>query len=92
MLRNRFWSHLSEFEDDLLDKGITELEEKYKEFETLSFNDCLILLIGRKLPLFNLTRAYINNSKSLVENVPLGKNPFPFSIEEQSKDYQTLSS
>ena len=51
MLRNRFWSHLSEFEDDLLDKGITELEEKYKEFETLSFNDCLIFLIGRKLPL-----------------------------------------
>ena len=51
MLRNRFWSHLSEFEDDLLDKGITELEEKYKELETLSFNDCLIFLIGRKLPL-----------------------------------------
>ena len=51
MLRNRFWSHLSELEDDRLDKGITELEEKYKGFETLSFNDCLIFLIGRKLPL-----------------------------------------
>ena len=51
MLRNRFWSHLSEIEDDRLDKGITELEERYKEFETLSFNDCLIFLIGRKLPL-----------------------------------------
>ena len=51
MLRNRFWSHLSELEDDLLDKGITELEEKYKDLETLSFNDCLVFLIGRKLPL-----------------------------------------
>ena len=51
MLRNRFWSHLSEIEDDRLDKGITEIEERYKEFETLSFNDCLIFLIGRKLPL-----------------------------------------
>ena len=51
MLRNRFWSHLSEFEDDRLDKGITEFEERHKECETLSFNDCLIFLIGRKLPL-----------------------------------------
>ena len=51
MLRNRFWSHLSEIEDDRLDKGITEIEERYKEFETLSFNDCLIFLIGRKFPL-----------------------------------------
>ena len=51
MLRNRFWSHLSEIKDDRLDKGITEIEERYKKFETLSFNDCLVFLIGRKLPL-----------------------------------------
>ena len=51
MLRNRFWSHLSELEDDRLEKGITEIEERYKKFETLSFNDCLVFLIGRKLPL-----------------------------------------
>ena len=36
MLRNRFWSHFVEIKDDRLAKGITEIEERYKEFETLS--------------------------------------------------------
>ena len=48
MLKNRFWSHLSEFDDECLNKGITEIEELYKGYETLSFNDCLIFLIGHK--------------------------------------------
>ena len=48
MLKNRFWSHLSEFDDDCLNKGITEIEERYKGYETISFNDCLIFLIGYK--------------------------------------------
>ena len=48
MLKNRFWSHLSEFDDDCLNKGITEIEERYRGYETLSFNDCLIFLIGHK--------------------------------------------
>ena len=48
MLKNRFWSHLSEFDDDCLNKGITEIEERYRGYEMISFNDCLIFLIGYK--------------------------------------------
>lgn len=44
MIRNRFWSTFSRFNDDELQAGLTELENKYAEAESLTFADPLVFI------------------------------------------------
>jgi len=48
MLRQRFMSNLANFSDEQIEQGIEELEEKYKDKETLDFTDILVFISGTK--------------------------------------------
>lgn len=48
MVRQRYMSLLSVFSDEEIESGISELEEKYKNIESLKFNDNFIVVTGRK--------------------------------------------
>ena len=49
MVSNRYMSLLSQFSDDEIEKGIFEMEEKYKNVKTLRFNDTFIVVRGKKI-------------------------------------------
>jgi len=44
MIRNRFWSTFSYFNDEELEAGLAELEAKYAQTDTLYFEDALIFI------------------------------------------------
>jgi len=44
MIRNRFWSTFSYFNDEELEAGLAELEAKYAQTDTLYFDEALILI------------------------------------------------
>ena len=44
MVRARFWSTFSHFDDDELSAGIHELEKKHEGKDTLEFNDNLVFI------------------------------------------------
>ena len=47
-IRQRFMSNLTNFNDEELEQGLRELEEKYKAKETLDFADRLVFIVGTK--------------------------------------------
>ena len=48
MLRERFMSHLTAYSDEQIELGIAEIDEKYRDEETLRFHDTLIFIVGCK--------------------------------------------
>ena len=48
MLRERFMSHLTAYSDEQIELGIAEIDEKYRDEETLKFHDTLIFIVGCK--------------------------------------------
>ena len=50
MLRcwNRFWSTFSEFEDDEIEKGINEINEKFGQSSFVNFSEKYVLIVAQK--------------------------------------------
>lgn len=48
MIRNRFWSTFSEFDDDNIEKGITEIQEKFGQSGFVNFSEKYVLIVAQK--------------------------------------------
>ena len=48
MIRNRFWSTFSEFDDENIEKGIIEIQEKFAQSNFLQFSEKYVVIIAQK--------------------------------------------
>ena len=48
MIRNRFWSTFSEFDDDNIEKGITEIQEKFGQSSFVNFSEKYVSIVAQK--------------------------------------------
>ena len=48
MVRARFWSTFAAFDDKGLEDGVALLEQEHKDVDFVTFNDRLIIIVGRK--------------------------------------------
>ena len=48
MIKNRFWSTFSEFNDEQLETGIAEIREKYGKSGSVSFSEKLVMIVAQK--------------------------------------------
>jgi len=48
MIRNRFWSTFSEFDDDNIEKGINEIQESFGQSRFVSFAEKYVLIVAQK--------------------------------------------
>ena len=49
MIKNRFWSTFSEFDDNNLEKGINEIREKFGKSNFVNFSEKLVLIVAQKI-------------------------------------------
>jgi hypothetical protein len=48
MVRSRFWSTFAAFDDAGLEDGVAQLQAAHAELDDVTFNDRLIIIVGRK--------------------------------------------
>ena len=48
MIRNRFWSTFSEFDDDNIEKGINEIQERFGQSSFVNFSEKYVLIAAQK--------------------------------------------
>ena len=48
MIRNRFWSTFSEFDDDNIEKGINEIKKRFEQSSFVNFSEKYVLIVAQK--------------------------------------------